>query len=103
MTKSLIGTMLFCLAVGACAVAFLSLIALRNGTHALYCPATSAIWIFPCTPTARAIGMASWIAFMISLPVFLLAVLLTGVGRKKKHPPISDAEGSGRVSHRLTE
>ena len=73
-----------CLAISlllsALLVGFVASLALQNGTHAVYCPAASAVWIFPCLPTFSAIKLALLLTGMFALPIlaFLSAFAARG-------------------------
>jgi hypothetical protein len=57
---------------GAIVVGFLAYMLLRNGTHASYCPAASAFWIFRCLPTPEALLFAAIGIVMIWVVAFPL-------------------------------
>lgn len=52
---------------------YLTSIVLRNGSHAIYCPAGTSFFVFPCTPTAE--------ATFIAVRMFLYSTaILTAIG-----------------------
>ncbi|MFK4810823.1 hypothetical protein ACI3KW_11480 [Devosia sp. ZW T5_3] len=68
---------LISVAAGMVAVGWLSQIVLRNGTHAVYCPAATKFWIFACLPTLQAIGVATALTAVVAICVFPVAWVLS--------------------------
>lgn len=80
--RRLIAVLTFSAVAGMAVAAMLTMIVMRHGTHANYCPAASAAWILRCIPTADAVLMFGWVSLMAGLPVLLFLMLLLGVGRR---------------------
>ncbi|SMC40874.1 hypothetical protein SAMN05880593_101127 [Rhizobium sp. RU36D] len=67
--------------VGVIVASMVTMIVMRNGTHAAYCPASSAVWIIPCVPTATSILMFGWVVLLFSLPISMILFLIFRIKR----------------------
>jgi hypothetical protein len=64
------------LVLGAGFAGLLGYVSLRNGTHAHYCPADSAVWVFRCLPSWTGIGLAIGYTLVVGVVTFPLVWLL---------------------------
>ncbi|NTH51586.1 hypothetical protein G6L09_11450 [Agrobacterium rhizogenes] len=57
----------------------LTALVVRHGSHAVYCPAGTSFFIFPCTPTPDAIGYAVMAALLLTATLSIVGAAIVGL------------------------